>query len=53
MFSTPTVNGYKRFRPNSFAPDRVTWGVENRAAMLRIVGGAGDLLLEALEVTAR
>ncbi|MEQ8233796.1 MAG: glutamine synthetase family protein [Gammaproteobacteria bacterium] len=42
VFSTPTVNGYKRFRPNSFAPDRVTWGVENRAAMLRVVGGAGD-----------
>ncbi len=42
VFATPTVNGYKRFRPNSFAPDRVTWAVENRGAMLRVVGGAGD-----------
>ncbi len=42
VFATPTVNGYKRFRPNSFAPNRVTWAVENRGAMIRVVGGAGD-----------
>ena len=42
VFATPTVNGYKRFRPNSFAPDRITWAVENRGAMIRVVGGAGD-----------
>src|ERR1700730_1681643 len=33
-FAAPTVNGYKRFRPYSFAPDRVSWAVEHR-------GGAG------------
>lgn len=42
VFSTPTINGYKRFRPNSFAPDRITWAAENRAAMVRVLGGPGD-----------
>lgn len=42
LFAVPTINGYKRFQPNSFAPDRITWAVENRGALLRIVGGAGD-----------
>jgi glutamine synthetase len=39
---TPTVNGYKRYRPYSLAPDRVVWGRENRGALLRLVGGPGD-----------
>ena len=42
VFSTPTINGYKRFRPYSFAPDRVNWAVENRGAMVRVQGGPGD-----------
>jgi glutamine synthetase len=42
LFSNPTVNGYGRFRPYSFAPDRVAWAVENRGAMIRVQGGAGD-----------
>jgi glutamine synthetase len=40
--STPTINGYKRYRPYSLAPDRVIWGKENRGALLRVIGGAGD-----------
>jgi glutamine synthetase len=40
--STPTINGYKRYRPYSLAPDRVIWGKENRGAMLRVIGGPGD-----------
>ena len=40
--STPTINGYKRYRPNSLAPDRVLWGTDNRGAMLRVLGGQGD-----------
>ena len=40
--STPTINGYKRYRPYSLAPDRIIWGRENRGAMLRVIGGAGD-----------
>jgi glutamine synthetase len=42
VFSTPTINGYKRFRPNSFAPDRITWSFENRASFIRVIGGPGD-----------
>jgi glutamine synthetase len=42
VFSTPTINGYKRFRPYSFAPDKVTWGLENRAAFIRVLGEPGD-----------
>jgi len=42
VFSTPTINGYKRFRPDSFAPDRVTWALENRAAFIRVIGGPDD-----------
>lgn len=41
-FASPTVNGYRRFRANSLAPDRVLWARDNRAAMLRVLGGAGD-----------
>src|SRR4029077_4374198 len=43
VFGAPTVNGYKRFRPYSFAPDRVCWAVENRGALVRVQGSAGDL----------
>ena len=41
VFASPTVNGYRRFRPNSLAPDRVTWGVDHRGVMLRVLGGSG------------
>ena len=40
--ATPTVNGYKRYRPYSLAPERVIWGRDNRGAMLRVLGGPGD-----------
>jgi glutamine synthetase len=42
LLTTPTITGYKRYRANSLAPDRVGWGEENRGAMLRVVGGPGD-----------
>lgn len=41
-FATPTVNGYKRFQPMSLAPDRIAWGRDNKGAMVRAIGGAGD-----------
>ena len=40
--ATPTINGYKRYRPYSLAPDRVVWGRDNRGALIRAIGGAGD-----------
>ena len=39
---TPTVNGFGRFRPNAMAPHSVTWGRDNRGAMLRVLGACGD-----------
>ncbi|MEA2902847.1 MAG: glutamine synthetase [Alphaproteobacteria bacterium] len=41
-FTTPTVNGYRRFRPNSLAPDRATWCYDHRGVMIRALGGPGD-----------
>jgi glutamine synthetase len=42
IFTTPTLNGYKRFRSHSLAPDRAVWGHDNRGAMVRVLGGPGD-----------
>ena len=41
-FATPTINGYKRFRANSLAPDRACWARDNRGAMARVLGGHED-----------
>jgi glutamine synthetase len=41
-FSTPTINGYKRYRPYSLAPDRAVWGRDNRGVMIRSLGQPGD-----------
>ncbi len=40
--STPTINGYKRYRAYSLAPDRAIWGRDNRGVMVRVLGGAND-----------
>ncbi|KPI13442.1 glutamine synthetase catalytic region [Actinobacteria bacterium OK074] len=46
-FSTPTLNGYKRYQPGSLAPDRCGWARDNRGAMVRVVGHAhGQVRLE-------
>jgi glutamine synthetase len=42
LLTTPTVNGYKRYRPNSVAPDRIAWSRQHRGAMLRVIGGGAD-----------
>jgi glutamine synthetase len=41
-FTTPTINGYKRYRGYSLAPDRVVWGRDNRGVMIRAMGSSGD-----------
>ena len=41
VFTTPTINGYKRYRSYSLAPDRAIWGRDNRGVMIRVLGGAG------------
>ncbi|MBR0666492.1 glutamine synthetase [Roseomonas hellenica] len=42
VFSTPTINGYRRYRPYSLAPDRAIWGIDNRGVMVRALGTPGD-----------
>ena len=43
VFSTPTINGYKRYQPYSLAPDRAIWARDNRGVMIRaITQGLGD-----------
>lgn len=42
VFSTPTINGYKRYRSYSLAPDRAIWGRDNRGVMIRVLGGPDD-----------
>src|SRR6202012_688792 len=42
VFSTPTINGYKRYRSYSLAPDRAIWGRDNRGVMIRVLGGTND-----------
>jgi len=41
-FSTPTVNGYKRYRPYTLAPDRAIWARDNRGCMIRVLGQPGQ-----------
>jgi glutamine synthetase len=41
-FATPTINGYKRYRSYSLAPDRAIWGRDNRGVMVRVLGGSND-----------
>jgi glutamine synthetase len=40
--ATPTVNGYKRYRPYTLAPDRAIWARDNRGVMVRVLGQPGD-----------
>ncbi len=40
--ASPGINGYRRYRPMSLAPDRAIWARDNRAAMLRVLGRPGD-----------
>jgi glutamine synthetase len=42
VFTTPTINGYKRYRTFSLAPDRAIWGRDNRGVMIRVLGALGD-----------
>lgn len=42
ILTTPTVNGYKRYRPFVMAPDRIQWGHDNRGAMLRALADPGN-----------
>ena len=42
VFTTPTINGYKRYQPYSLAPERAHWAYDNKGVMVRALGGKGD-----------
>ena len=47
LMYAPNVNSYKRFVPLTWAPTNVTWGIENRTAAVRLIGGGpGAIRLE-------
>jgi glutamine synthetase len=41
-FTTPTINGYKRYRAYTLAPDRAIWARDNRGVMVRVLGQPGE-----------
>ena len=41
-FTTPTINGYKRYQAYSLAPDRAIWARDNRGVMVRVIGQPGS-----------
>ncbi len=42
----PTVNSYKRYQRQSWAPTRIAWSTDNRTAGFRIVGTGAGLRIE-------
>ncbi len=42
----PTVNSYKRYQNQSWAPTRIAWSTDNRTAGFRIVGAGSSLRIE-------
>ncbi|RRR93203.1 glutamine synthetase, partial [Streptococcus pneumoniae] len=46
MFA-PSVNSYKRFAPNSWAPVSIAWSRDNRSAGYRVVGDGNSLRFES------
>jgi len=45
-FYAPTVNSYKRYVDNSWAPTRLAWSYDNRTAGFRVVGKGASLRIE-------
>ena len=43
----PTVNSYKRYQPESWAPTGVGWGTDNRTLGFRVVGHGPSLRIES------
>ena len=42
----PTVNSYKRYQDQSWAPTKIAWSTDNRTAGFRIVGSGPSLRIE-------
>ena len=46
VFYAPTVNSYKRYEDQSWAPTRLAWSHDNRTAGFRVVGSGQSLRIE-------
>ena len=46
MFA-PTVNSYKRYQPESWAPTAIAWGGDNRTCGFRVVGHRSSFRMES------
>lgn len=46
LLHAPLPNSYRRLQPGGWAPSAATWGYDNRAAMVRIVGSGPSLRME-------
>lgn len=46
LFFAPTINSYKRFSNDSFAPTRIAWDYDNRTTSFRIVGEGQGFRIE-------
>ena len=46
LLYAPTINSYKRFQPDSWAPTAVGWGVDNRTLGFRVVGHGQGMRVE-------
>jgi glutamine synthetase len=46
VFYAPTVNSYKRFQAESWAPTKIAWSYDNRTTGFRIVGHGQSLRIE-------
>ena len=42
VMMAPTVNSYTRLVKGAWAPTAATWGLDNRTAALRVIGGGGS-----------
>jgi len=46
VFYAPTINSYKRYQAQSWAPTRLAWCYDNRTAGFRVVGRGASLRIE-------
>ncbi len=47
LFYAPTINAYKRYAPDSWAPVNIVWSHDNRTSGFRIVGEGKSLRIES------
>ena len=53
VFTTPTITGYKRLPARLVRPNRVTWAIENRGALMRVIGEPGSQSVSSREPRRR